>query len=367
MQLLERLHQTLVLLCAAYLRRAPIVMGKQWLLNWCRQLATRLPAFTADVRAFPWMGRTCCRMRCFQLGGEYHADVLSEWLFYSGSWQPSLTAYLHQVLQPGDVMVDVGANTGYFTLLGAALGATVVAVEACPKTFERLAINIGLNPSIAARIRPLQVAAAEAAGEATLYQHKRDALYNTTVAGAGAGGVAAATDVWAVLQAQGSIAFGSDAAGMAAISQLAAETAVWRELRVPKATLDNLLTDTEAQAARIIKIDVEGAELSVLRGLRQLLDAASKRCAALEVVVEVTPKWLMLSGSKGAAQLLDLMSCYGFHPYIIAEEDYDIACVAYEIPGFRGIRPRRLRDAEQQLNAIKQVDVVFSRKDAEWL
>ena len=129
-------------------------------------------------------------------------------------------------------MVDVGANTGYFTLLGAALGATVVAVEACPKTFERLAINIGLNPSIAAHIRPLQVAAAEAAGEATLYQHKRDALYNTTVAGAGAGGVAAGSEVWSVLQAQGLGGTSFGGAGRA-VSQLA-ETAAQPTPPYPK-------------------------------------------------------------------------------------------------------------------------------------
>ena len=89
--------------------------------------------------------------------------------------------------------------------------------------------------------------APQASGSITLFQHKRDALYNTTVIGAGAGGVAASSDVWALLQSRGLDSFGGGAtaaATMAAVSQLAEENACWREVCVDKAPLafQNLFT-----------------------------------------------------------------------------------------------------------------------------
>lgn len=124
-------------------------------------------------------------MRCFQLGGAHQADILSEWLLLTGAWQPALTAYMLRALMPGDTLVDVGANTGYFALLGAALVGSrgrVVAVEACPRTHERLLTNVALNPELSPVVSAVHnAAAAEAEDELTLYQHRREPLYNTTV------------------------------------------------------------------------------------------------------------------------------------------------------------------------------------------
>ena len=259
---------------------------------------------------------------------------------------------------------------------------------------------------------------AQAAGTVTLYQHKRDALYNTTVAGAGAGGVAASSDVWAVMQAHGLTSLGGGAAASvtrAAVSQLADETACWREVQVEKAPLDALLSEGEAASARVVKIDVEGGEWAVLRGMRGLLAKKGREPGAedlgspgvdqhaLEVVVEVTPKWLAQQ-SCSVARLFHLMASFGFHPYVLPAEDYEVeragAAVgaSASISGAHGgegeggaggggapaakteqegeahrsypdLRPRRLRgpDAATSLEAVGQVDIVFSRRDVEWL
>ena len=37
----------------------------------------------------------------------------------SGHYEPEETEFLQSVLRPGDTFIDVGANVGYFTLLGA--------------------------------------------------------------------------------------------------------------------------------------------------------------------------------------------------------------------------------------------------------
>ena len=68
-------------------------------------------------------------------------DILTEWLLYTGCWQPALTRWLCATLQPGDVFVDVGANSA---ICAAGGGARLPrrAVEACPTTFETLRANL---------------------------------------------------------------------------------------------------------------------------------------------------------------------------------------------------------------------------------
>ena len=301
------------------------------------------------------------QMRCFGVGGAPPPDILHEWLLYTGRWQPALTRWLCATLQPGDVFVDVGANSGYFALLAAARGCRVVAVEACPTTFEALRSNLALNGPLGGRVRAMQLAAGEAAGNVTLYQHRNEPLYNTTVRGAGAGGVAAATDVWSVLQKSAAL----DAAAASAVSALAAERACWKEVKVPQASLDDVLAGDE-RAPRVVKIDVEGGEWAVLRGMESIL---RQNDAPIEIVVELSPKWLKLQ-STSARALLDYMRERGFHAYALPADDYEIAR-CHDAPPTAPPRPRRLHAAEaERLDAAAdgaQLDVIFSRRDAEWL
>lgn len=348
---------------ALYLRHAPLRFGQRSLLGFCtRVLLPVLPPFgdaVVSLRACPTV-----RMRCFQLGGTHQADILSEWLLLTGSWQPGLTSYLLRTLLPGDTLVDVGANTGYFALLGAALvGGTghVVAVEADPRTHERLLANVALNAGLAAQLSAVNAAAAEAEGELTLYQHRREPLYNTTVAGAGAGGVAAQADVWALLQGSGALGgIGGGTSGAAGEVSRLAGGGVWKTTPVRSAPLDALLSAEQLRSCRVLKVDVEGGEWAVLRGAARLLEEAPP---TLEVVVEVTPRWLELQGTT-VRELLLHMQALGFHAYQLAHEDYEISHALP--PPLSSPPPRRLRSEELPLGC-EQADLVFSRRDVDAL
>jgi hypothetical protein len=57
-------------------------------------------------------------------------------------------SWLAETLKPGDVFYDVGANEGFFTLIGAQLvgrGGTVVAFEPLPENVTQLERNVDLN------------------------------------------------------------------------------------------------------------------------------------------------------------------------------------------------------------------------------
>ena len=52
---------------------------------------------------------------------------------------------IRSLLKPGDVFVDIGANVGYYTLVAAMKGCRVVSVEPVPSTVAALWVNIRLN------------------------------------------------------------------------------------------------------------------------------------------------------------------------------------------------------------------------------
>ena len=145
---------------ARYLRVSPIRLGKPTLLRIARNWLA--PAARRSSEVVRLADAPAAQMRCFGVGGALRADILTEWLLYTGVWQPALTRWLCSSLQPGDVFVDVGANSGYFALLAAARGCRVVAVEACATTFEALRSNLALNGPLGGRVRALQLAAGNA-------------------------------------------------------------------------------------------------------------------------------------------------------------------------------------------------------------
>lgn len=138
-------------------------------------------------------------------------------------------------LRPGDVFVDVGANFGLHALLGASCvgpGGHVYAFEPVPANCQLLERHIALN-DFGGRMTLVPKAVAETAG-GTLELH----------------GV------------QEGLTFA------ASIGKRGAEDVV---IKVPVTTLDEALAK-RTKPVRLIKIDVEGAEHLVLRGMRQLIE-----------------------------------------------------------------------------------------------
>ncbi|MFS0781792.1 FkbM family methyltransferase [Bacillus sp. 1P06AnD] len=69
-------------------------------------------------------------------------------LIISGQFEPPLTHYVLQNIKPGQTVLDVGANFGYYTtLFGLMVGAQgkVIAYEPDPHMFSFLSDNIGTN------------------------------------------------------------------------------------------------------------------------------------------------------------------------------------------------------------------------------
>ncbi|MFC7221457.1 FkbM family methyltransferase [Streptomyces polyrhachis] len=201
-------------------------------------------------------------------------DLIQRYLYLFGVWEPHMAHWLKSRLRPGDVLVDVGANIGEFSILGSQLVGSreqVVAIEASPTFHRRLLQNAALNDCV--NIRAVNVAVSE----------QRQKL----------------TFVLASSQ------------NMGANSIVPYEGSVESTFEIEALPLAEILKPDEVAKARVIKIDVEGAEGSVIRGLVTLLDVLPQD---VEIAVEVTPERMVKLGDS-VEELTAIMERHGFHPY----------------------------------------------------
>jgi FkbM family methyltransferase len=201
--------------------------------------------------------------------------MVAPWLLLDGLWESTVTQWLQQTLAPGQIFVDVGANIGYFTLLGASLvgpDGQCVGVEAHPHLAELLQRNVIIN-GFHGYVTTYHRAAWSEATELKLHM-RRNFASNSSI---------------------GSI--GSDA-----LEQLGdTETTVV----VDAVPLDDLLA--HLPHIDVMKVDVEGAEVQVFSGLKRILRANPR----LTIVFEWAPAQIVDVGDEPAA-LLDLLAAEGF-------------------------------------------------------
>ncbi len=166
----------------------------------------------------------------------YLGNDVSRQIYIAGCFDPNEFAFLDRMLRPGMTFLDIGANEGVYSVFAArrvgAAGA-VWSFEPSRREIDRLKRNLAIN-GLAARVFP--IALAESAGEAEL-----------TVAGYGHEG-------------QNTIG------GMAY-----EDTEVASRERVEIARLDDIVEREAPARIDAMKLDVEGAELRVLRGAEAAL------------------------------------------------------------------------------------------------
>lgn len=84
-------------------------------------------------------------------GGKFRCDprdIIQNRILYFGIWEPTITRYLGAIDLEGHSFLDIGANIGYYSILCAGLvgrRGNVYAVEPMPRILEILRSNIALN------------------------------------------------------------------------------------------------------------------------------------------------------------------------------------------------------------------------------
>jgi FkbM family methyltransferase len=188
------------------------------------------------------------------------ADVLGRMVVTTGVWEPDVTAALRSLLRPGDVFVDVGANVGYHTLLASRLvgpGGRVLAVEPGAASYAALRANLDLNGT--SNVTALQVAAG--------FDETKALLFDPPPGNLG----------------RSSIRYSHRARSLGD-ERLATGT------QVDVRPLSELLPADDRERLRLVKIDVEGYEVEVLRGLESVLRAGARTAVLVEVHVGAAPE-----------------------------------------------------------------------------
>jgi FkbM family methyltransferase len=178
------------------------------------------------------------------------SDVVGSVLAMSEVWEPHVVAAMRSELARGDVFVDVGAHVGYHTLVAARLVGTtghVYALEPSPATYADLRVNIELNAL--SNVTALDVAAGAFEGHATLDDVGHDTTGKTAVRRARPAGAGA-----------------EESPGIVQLRPLA-----------------SVLEPSHVARLRLVKIDVEGFEAEVLRGLEPLFDEGTRPSIILEL------------------------------------------------------------------------------------
>jgi FkbM family methyltransferase len=248
---------------ALYLRWSPLEWGR-WRVA---SLAVRLSPLLKETK---WRrvvhARAGVRLR---IDGSSQTGRI---LYATGEYEPATTSILEQLVRPGDTVIDVGANIGFFTVVAARLvgpGGRVLAFEPIPEVREKLVDNVQVN----------------GLSNVSIYAEALGAEDTSTVLYLGP----------------------SQDTGLSSLRSMEAST----QLAIRQLRLDSLWKDD--RPIRLIKIDVEGAEMAALHGMASCL---SRHQPAL--VVEITEAFLRQMKSS-AEEVRTFLSARGYSMYQILD------------------------------------------------
>jgi FkbM family methyltransferase len=168
-------------------------------------------------------------------------------------YEPDVANLLVKVLRDGDVVIDVGANIGFFTVLASILvGPTgrIVAFEPSAENVERLRANLAYNDC--KNVTVVEKAVTDQVGEVEFFINSGNS-----------GGHA----LWDIGQWPGYVE----------------QNGIPLRVAVPATTLDAEWGRLRLPAPKVIKIDAEGADQRVLEGASDLLARQKPRFVVAEL------------------------------------------------------------------------------------
>ena len=190
-----------------------------------------------------------------------------------GQLEPGLFAVMKSVIRESDVVIDIGANVGTYTLLALqSIGkrGLVVGYEPTPRVFDVLKNNVRINGFLeTGRVDLRQKAVSDGKTARATFYVSSNSLMNSL--------------------------YGEDASSPTGSNAIQVESVCLdRDL----AHLDHV---------DVVKIDAEGAEPAILRGMQQII----KRCPGITIFIEFAPVHLVRAKEEPQA-FIDELRRQGF-------------------------------------------------------
>lgn len=157
-------------------------------------------------------------------------DHIEKYLFWYGSYEKKEVITMQTFLTADSVVVDIGANIGYYSLMAAkkAPAGHIYSFEPVRNNLEKLERNISLNGVTV--IHPIKAAISNISGSTTVYVSADD---------------------------------NSGMSGLRSAENFSGESEI-----VKCFALDDAVTEYNLPKIDLIKIDVEGSEVNVLQGMK---------------------------------------------------------------------------------------------------
>lgn len=175
-------------------------------------------------------------------------SYIGRYIYYRGLFEEPIIQKMISVIQLSDVFLDIGANIGQHTVVGAHCvgpGGRVIAIEPQLEVYNALCHNIQLNGF--SNVTPIRCVLGRTCGHETIY---KISVFND---------------------------------GQATLARPPQTAMVEAEL-VNAYTIQDALEMLDVTQVDVIKLDVEGAEMEVLQGSRDFLRRFAPRCMFIESV-----------------------------------------------------------------------------------
>lgn len=240
-------------------------------------------------------------------------ETIGRSLVHRGIFEIAAVEAIFRLVEPGDLVLDVGANIGFMTVASACANASisVVAYEPHPGLFERLSRNrdtwFNQRPDLRGRIQLVNAAISDRDGTASL-RIPRGFAGNQGIASIGSGELVD---------------------GMTAV-------------QVDAMTLDQLV-ESDRRSVGLLKIDIEGHELAAFRGAERALSKGKIRDIVFEDHLGVDSEVCRLLVSHGYTVLF--LSKLPWRPLLCEPSEAAwAASISYDSPNLLATRePERAR------------------------
>ncbi|MHA1582869.1 MAG: FkbM family methyltransferase [Candidatus Baldrarchaeia archaeon] len=211
------------------------------------------------------------RFRC-ECGYTFNAKLRDWWRFFS-HFEPKTSAFLRKNVSREDTVIDIGAHIGIHTIHLAKVARFVYAIEPEPTNLKLLIKNILVN-NVKKKVIVLPYAISSVNGIVNFYVSSES------------------TGAHHILSNdEGNIGRGTI-------------------LKVRAYTLDTLVLDTLGiDHVDVVKIDVEGHELEVIKGAQKLFQCSSPRIIVVET--KRNSELLKILTNKYGYKLACTLDCYG--------------------------------------------------------
>lgn len=180
----------------------------------------------------------------------------------------------HYHPKSGDTVFDIGSHVGIFTVKASRLvgsSGVVYAFEPEPENFMLLKRNVALNRAL--NVKTFNKAVSSQNGMLYLYVHPIETTWSSV--------------------------------------QYAKEGTI--QMSVPSITLDQIMQNDDIQEVDLLKIDVEGHELEVLRGANRFLDICK------HIAMETHER----EGGPPNSQITEALKEHGFKVQLVRYSDFD--------------------------------------------